>query len=54
MIGDLFLIKMYVVDKVFFIFLGLFCSFVFMMIVYMFVVIFGNVGKVMVIVLFVF
>jgi YhgE/Pip-like protein len=52
-LGDLFLIKTYVVDKVPFIFLGLLCSFVFMTIVYTLVAIFGNAGKAMAIVLLV-
>lgn len=52
-LGDLFIIKTYVVDKVPFIFLGLLCSFVFMTIVYTLVAIFGNAGKAMAIVLLV-
>ncbi|MED3655175.1 YhgE/Pip domain-containing protein [Heyndrickxia sporothermodurans] len=52
-LGDLFLLKAYVADKVPFILSGIFISFVFMSIVYTLVSIFGNVGKGLAIILLV-
>ena len=51
--GDVFLLKTYVVDKFSFVLFGLFISAIFMLIVYTFVSLFGNLGKAMAIVLLV-
>ncbi|GIP32990.1 YhgE/Pip domain-containing protein [Paenibacillus sp. J2TS4] len=52
-LGDLFLLKAYVVNKVWFVLFGLLISGIFVMIVYTLVSVFGNVGKAMSIVLLV-
>ncbi|RIX52075.1 YhgE/Pip domain-containing protein [Paenibacillus nanensis] len=52
-LGDIWLLKTYVVDKPWFIVFGLLLSTVFMLIVYTLVSVFGNVGKAMAIVLLV-
>ncbi|WP_211747302.1 YhgE/Pip domain-containing protein [Paenibacillus sp. Marseille-Q4541] len=52
-LGDLFLLKTYVHDPVYFVLFGLLISSVFMIIVYTLVSVFGNVGKAMAIVLLV-
>ncbi|MDQ0176779.1 YhgE/Pip domain-containing protein [Bacillus chungangensis] len=51
--GDIFLLKAYVVNKGFFVLFGLLISTVFMLIVYTFVSVFGNVGKALAIILLV-
>lgn len=52
-LGDIFLLKTYVVDKIWFVLFGLFISAIFVMIVYTLVSVFGNVGKAISIVLLV-
>lgn len=52
-LGDIFLLKTYVVDKVWFVLFGLLISAVFVMIVYTLVSVFGNVGKALSIILLV-
>ncbi|MDQ0215331.1 putative membrane protein [Oikeobacillus pervagus] len=49
-VGDIYLLKAYVVDRLWFVLFGLFISAVFMIIVYTFVSVFGNVGKALAIV----
>lgn len=52
-LGDMFILKTYVVDKLWFVLFGMVLSAVFMLIVYTLVSVFGNVGKAMAIVLLV-
>lgn len=52
-IGDIWLLKAYVADKIWFVLFGVILSAVFMLIVYTLVSVFGNVGKAMAIVLLV-
>lgn len=52
-LGDLFILKTYVTDKIWFILFAMLLSSIFMLIVYTFVSVFGNVGKAMAIVLLV-
>lgn len=52
-LGDMFILKTYVVDKLWFVLFGMVLSTVFMLIVYTLVSVFGNVGKAMAIVLLV-
>lgn len=52
-LGDIFILKTYVVDKVPFVFMSLFISIVFSIIIYSLVSIFGNVGKAMGVILLV-
>ncbi|TYR80696.1 YhgE/Pip domain-containing protein [Priestia megaterium] len=52
-LGDIFILKAYVVDKMMFVLFGLFISTVFMTMVYTFVSVFGNAGKAIAIVLLV-
>lgn len=52
-LGDIFILKTYVVDKLWFVLFGMLLSAVFVLIVYTLVSVFGNVGKAMAIVLLV-
>lgn len=52
-LGDIFILKAYVVDKIWFVLFGMFISAIFVMIVYTLVSVFGNVGKAMSIILLV-
>ncbi|OPA79461.1 YhgE/Pip [Paenibacillus selenitireducens] len=52
-LGDIYLLKVYVVEKMWFVLFGMFLSIIFMLIVYTLVSIFGNVGKAMAIILLV-
>lgn len=52
-LGDIYLLKVYVVEKMWFVLFGVFLSIIFMLIVYTLVSIFGNVGKAMGIILLV-
>src|SRR5699024_5953661 len=51
--GDIFLLQVNIASPIWFVVFGLFCSLIFMTIVYTFVSIFGDVGKSMVIVMLV-
>lgn len=53
MVGDLLILKVGVELFVLFVFIMIFCLIIFNLIVYMCVLLFGNLGKVIVIVLFV-
>ena len=52
-LGDLFLLKIYCINKILFIFIAMYCSFIFSMMIYTLVSTFGDLGKAMSVVLLV-
>ena len=52
-VGDIFILNVKMAHPVWFVMFGLFCSIIFMILIYTFVALFGNVGKAMVIIMLV-